>query len=670
MKSFIVNGMIDFSLVKADAIVEMADDVYNFSLADIDRVLTVNEIPTIENFLDPLDQSDNLIEQIMSPIEHINSVHDSEEFREPYARVQELSSAYYSKVSFNKGLYDRFVLLRDNQDLSPPVLKAVNDVIESFERSGIDLPKEEQEKLVAIQMEQSQLLMKFSQNILDATDGWFKHITNEEELAGLPELLMSSLRQNAEEKELDGFVITLNPSCTSEVMKYAENEKLRKEIYFETSTRASDIGANAGTWDNADVITKIIENKFKSAKILGCNNPAELSVARKMTKDTKVVTEFLENLRITSIESAREEFIDVQEYAEVLGHKELNVWDYSYYTRRMKEEKFDINNELIKQYFPLSSSLEQLFELTNTLYGITFKRNESVNVWNDTVEYYDIYDSNDEKIAGIYFDFYARSKKRGGAWMNNFTTRMYVDGKIQNPLALVVCNFSSPTDTTPTLLNHHDLETLFHEVGHALHHTLTKVTVAGVSGIAGVEWDAVELPSQIMENWCWNKESLKLISSHYETGESLPDVLIDKMINAKNFCSALSLLRQLEFSIFDFELHMNFGDNNSIQDIAKEVQEKTVVYDLPEFCRFPNTFSHIFGGGYGAGYYSYLWARALSDDAFSKFEENGIFDRKTGLEFKENILEVGGSRTAMESFVAFRGREPKIDALLKNRGIA
>ncbi|MGZ8224292.1 MAG: M3 family metallopeptidase, partial [Methylobacter sp.] len=454
---------------------------------------------------------------------------------------------------------------------------------------------------------------------------------------------------------------------------YADDRNLRREHYKAFSTRASDQGPHAGQWDNSSIMEQILALRHEKARLLGFNNYAELSLATKMAETTDDVTRFLEGLADRSWRQARKDLVELRECAsKQYGIHDLQSWDMAYTSEKMRQHFYQLSQEEVKAYFPITRVLPGLFAVVEKLYGLKISEITDFDRWHPDVRFFRIHDKNDQLRGQFYTDLYARPKKRGGAWMDDCVGRKKTDGGIQIPVAYLTCNFTPPTGDDPALLTHDEVITLFHEFGHGLHHMLTQVDYLGVSGISGVEWDAVELPSQFMENWCWEEGALGLISGHYQTGEKLPDALFNKMLAAKNFQAGMIMVRQLEFSLFDFRIHRDYdpGKGGRIYEILDQVRAQVAVVKPPKFNRFAHSFSHIFAGGYAAGYYSYKWAEVLSSDAFSLFEENGIFDPETGHAFLTNILEQGGSQEAMQLFKNFRGREPEIDALLRHTGIA
>ena len=535
------------------------------------------------------------------------------------------------------------------------------------------LPAAEKTRFKAIMQELSNLNAKFEENLLDATNTWYKQITDVSELAGLPPTALGLMAQTARQRELDGWVVTLEFPSYIPIITYADNSDLRREMYEAYVTRASDAGPHAGQWDNTPVMGRILALRHESARLLGFNNYAEYSIAPKMADSTEQVLTFLSDLAQRSLAMARNELEELRDFArEQHGVNELEAWDVGYYSEELRLHRFALSKEDLKPYFPEARVVAGMFQAVRRLYGLEIREVKEVDVWHPSVRFFEIVDERGDLRGQFYLDLYARPNKRGGAWMDECITRKRGAAGVQIPVAYLTCNFSPPLGDDPALFTHEEVLTLFHEFGHGLHHMLTKVDYPSVAGIAGVPWDAVELPSQFMENWCWHREALDLIASHYRTGAPLPEELFQKMLAAKNFQSGMQMVRQLEFSLFDFRLHLEYDPNKGprVYEILDEVREQVAVMKPPSFNRFPHSFSHIFAGGYAAGYYSYKWAEVLSSDAFAAFEENGIFDRDTGLRFLSTVLEQGGSREPMELFVEFRGREPTIDALLRHSGIA
>ncbi|NDV91763.1 oligopeptidase A [Alteromonas sp. 345S023] len=621
-----------------------------------------------------LEEVDDRLSKIFSPVSHMNSVVSSDALREAHDACLPLLSEYGTWVGQHHGLYQAYETLKassEYEELDEQSRKVIDNAVRDFTLSGVALPADKKQRFAEIQAKLSELSSTFSNNVMDATMGWTKHITNEEDLAGMPDSAKEAAAQAAHQKDLQGWLFTLDIPSYLPVMLYADNRELREEMYRAYATKASEQGPNGGKWDNTDVIQEILALRTELAHLLGFEHYAQRSLATKMAESTDQVESFLQDLAAKSKPQAEKELQEVRDYAEQTHRvTDLQAWDLPYYSEKLKQEKYTISDEMLRPYFPEEKVLSGLFEVVHRLYGLKIIEQPGVDTWHEDVRYFTITDSADAMRGSFYLDLYARAKKRGGAWMDECRVRRKTaSGDVQLPVAYLTCNFNGPVGDKPALFTHDEVVTLFHEFGHGLHHMLTKMSVAGVSGINGVPWDAVELPSQFLENWCWEEDALNFISGHYETGEPLPADLLERMLAARDFQSAMQMVRQLEFSLFDFTLHSKDGANVNVQQVLDDVRSEVAVVIPPSFNRFQNSFGHIFAGGYAAGYYSYKWAEVLSADAYSKFEEDGIFNRDTGKAFLENILEMGGSREPMDLFIAFRGREPQVDALLRHSGI-
>ncbi|MDO6475884.1 oligopeptidase A [Alteromonas sp. 1_MG-2023] len=668
-----VDGLPLFSGIVPQDIKPAIEKAIEHCKATIDEVVESNDL-SYANVVAKIEEADDRLGKMWSPVSHMNSVVSSDELREAHDACLPLLSEYGTWVGQHEGLFNAYKSLKESDEftgLDEQRKKLIDNTIRDFTLSGVALPPEEKKRFAAIQARLSELSSTFSNNVMDATMGWSKHVTDKSELAGLPESALAAAEQAAHQKDLQGWLFTLDIPSYLPVMMYADNAALREEMYRAYTTRASEQGPNGGQWDNTAIIQETLSLRTEIAKLLGFSSYAERSLATKMAQSTDQVTGFLEDLAAKSRPQAQEELEEVKAFAESgFGITSLNAWDLPYYSEKLKQEKYTISDEMLRPYFPEDKVLHGLFRVVHQLYGLTIVEQPGIDVWHDDVRYFTITDDADVMRGSFYLDLYARAKKRGGAWMDECRVRRYrEDGELQLPVAYLTCNFNGPVGGKPALFTHDEVVTLFHEFGHGIHHMLTKMSVAGVSGINGVPWDAVELPSQFLENWCWEEEALTFISGHYETGEPLPDELLDKMLAARDYHSAMQMVRQLEFSLFDFKIHQQDGANVDVQGVLDSVRGQVAVVTPPSFNRFQHSFGHIFAGGYAAGYYSYKWAEVLSADAFSKFEEDGIFNRDTGKAFLENILEMGGSKEPMELFVAFRGREPQVDALLRHSGI-
>lgn len=663
-----------FSQIKPDQIEAAIDQLLADSRETVERILQELSVPSWDSLVAPLEEMNDRLAKAWSPVSHMNSVVNSDELRDAYNACLPKLSQYWTEMGQHQGLYQAFNQLAESEQfaqLSEAQQKVVNNTLRDFRLSGIALNPEEQQRYAELQQKLSELTTKFSENVMDASDDWSKLLTSESDLAGLPPMALAAAKQMAAAKEQEGWLVTLDFPSYLATITYADDRELRKEIYTAFSTRASDQGPGEGKWDNTDVISQLLELRLELAQLLGFGNYAEYSLATKMAENTDQVVQFLNDLAEKSLPVAKQDFEQLCEFAKAeFGAEDLQAWDLAYYGEKLKQAKYSISEEQIRPYFPLPKVLEGLFAVTGKLFDIEMREVDEFDRWHDDARLFEI-SRNGEVIARFFMDLYAREKKRGGAWMDDCRVRRRLDdGSLQLPVAYLVCNFSSPVGDDPALLNHNEVTTLFHEFGHGLHHMLTQIETADVSGINGVAWDAVELPSQFLENWCYEPEALALISGHYQTGETLPQELLDKMLAARNFQSGMMMVRQLEFSLFDFLLHRDYQPGETVvQEVLNKVRSQVAVITPPAFNRFQHSFSHIFAGGYSAGYYSYKWAEVLSADAFSRFEEDGIFNTDTGADFRKNILEMGGSREPMELFVAFRGREPQVDALLRHSGI-
>ncbi|MEH6387834.1 oligopeptidase A [Pseudomonas profundi] len=663
-----------FSAIKAEHVKPAIEQILADNRKQLHALLATNPTEwTWSDLIEPLDDLGDRLSSAWSPVGHLNSVMNSPEIRDAYNSCLPLLSEYFTELGQNQPLFEAYTQLAESDGFAK--LDAAQQIIiehtlRDFRLSGIALPPEQQKRYGEMQMRLSELQSKFSNQLMDATQGWTKHITDAAELEGLTESAMAQARQAAEERELDGWLITLEFPSYFAVMTHADNRALREEVYTAYSTRASDQGPNAGDNDNGPLIEEILALRQELAELLGYANYAELSLATKMAESTDQVLGFLRDLAKRSKPAAEADLQALRDYAAEQGCKDLQAWDLGYYGEKLRQHRYAISQEALRPYFPVNKVLDGMFAVAGRLYGVDMREVEDFDRWHPDARLFEIVEDG-EVIGRFFLDLYARSNKRGGAWMDGARDRRLLPGDaIQRPVAYLVCNFTPPVaGDKPALLTHDEVTTLFHEFGHGLHHLLTRVDYASASGINGVAWDAVELPSQFMENWCWEPEGLELISGHYETGEPLPQDLLEKMLAARNFQSGMGMLRQIEFSLFDFELHARREPGRSVQQVLDAVRDETSVLRPPAFNRFQNGFAHIFAGGYAAGYYSYKWAEVLSADAFSRFEEEGIFNRETGRDFREAILAQGGSREPMALFVAFRGREPSIDALLRHSGL-
>ncbi|UVE17867.1 oligopeptidase A [Pseudomonas sp. LS44] len=663
-----------YSAIRAEHVETAVDAILADSRAAVAALLAEQPgAPSWASLIQPLDELGARLGRAWSPVSHLNAVCNSAELREAYEACLPKLSEYWTELGQNKALFDAYQALAKSpaaEGFEVAQTTILEHALRDFRLSGIDLPLAEQQRYGEIQMKLSELASRFSNQLLDATQAWTKHINNEAALAGLTDSAKAQMAQAATAKGQDGWLISLEFPSYYAVMTYADDRALREEVYTAYCTRASEQGPNAGQHDNGPVMAEILDLRQELARLLGFANFSELSLASKMADSTEQVLSFLHDLALRSKPFAVQDLAELQAFAAEQGCSDLQSWDVGYYSEKLREQRYSISQEILRAYFPIDKVLTGLFAIVEKLYGIQIEELTGFDSWHPDVRLFQISEQG-AHVGRFFFDLYARANKRGGAWMDGARDkRRAADGSLISPVANLVCNFTPAVGGKPALLTHDEVTTLFHEFGHGLHHLLTRVEHAGASGINGVAWDAVELPSQFMENWCWEPEGLALISGHYESGEPLPQDLLDKMLAAKNFQSGLMMVRQLEFSLFDFELHASHGDGRSVLEVLEGIRAEVSVMRPPAFNRFANSFAHIFAGGYAAGYYSYKWAEVLSADAFSKFEEDGVFNGATGRAFREAILARGGSQEPMVLFVDFRGREPSIDALLRHLGLS
>ncbi len=671
-----------FSAIKAEHVEPAVRQLIDEGRAHLQQLLA-KKPASWDELVAPIEADGDQLEQAWSPVSHLNSVANSEALRQAYNASIGLLTDYATEFSQNEALYQAYQRLADGPEyakLSQAQRQTLDNALRDFRLGGVALNTADKKRYGEIQKRLSELSTQFSNNLLDATQAWYKQFDSAEALAGLPESALAQAAQAATQKGLSGYVITLDFPSYYAVIMYADKRELREEIYRAYTTRASAQGtkadgSSAAEWDNSAIIAETLALRHELAQLLGFANYAERSLATKMAESPAQVLEFLNQLASKSKPYAERDLAELRAFAAAQGCADLQAWDTTYYSEKLRVAKYAISQEELRPYFPAEKVIAGMFEVVERLFGIQVQQVTEFDTYHPDVRFFEIFKAGpgnkSEKIASFYLDAFARDKKKGGAWMADCRVRRKTEQGIQLPVAFLTCNFTPPVGDKPSLLTHDEVTTLFHEFGHGLHHMLTQIDVAAVSGINGVAWDAVELPSQFMENWCWEPEAIPLISGHYLTGESLPQELLDKMLAAKNFQAGLQMLRQLEFALFDFRLHAEYNPANpqTAQQVLQQVRAQVAVMLPPAFNRFENSFSHIFAGGYAAGYYSYKWAEVLSADAYSRFEEEGIFNRATGESFLAEILEQGGSRAPMELFKSFRGREPQIDALLRHSGI-
>lgn len=662
-----------FSTIKPERIVAELNDLLARNRREIDELTRQEGTLTWENFIEPLEEIGDRLNRFFSPIGHLHGVADSEALRGAYNEAIPLLSAYASELAQNDALFSAYTRLHESAGYAtyPDARKkVVENALRDFRLGGIALDEDERERFRAITQELAQLTTRFGENVLDATQSWRKDVSSRDALPGLPDSALALARQTAAKAGIDGYRLTLDYPCYMPVMTYCDNRELRQELYAAYVTRASDQGPDAGRYDNSDNIERILALRHELANCLGFDNYAEYSLETKMAPSVHEVVAFLEQLAEQSRPAALRDFAELQSFAKSeLGIDPLEAWDVAWCSEKLRQHSFAFSQEELRPYFPVDRVVSGLFETIRRLFDVQVSELDGVDRWHRDVRVYRISDAAGELRGLFYLDLYAREQKRGGAWMDECIIRRVRDRVVQTPVAYLTCNFTPPVDGNTSLLTHDEVLTLFHEFGHGLHHMLTRVDEAAVSGINGVPWDGVELPSQFLENWCWEREALELIAGHFETGERIPDELIERMYAAKNFQAGLQMVRQIEFSLFDIRIHAEYHPGMSVQGLLDDVRARVAVIIPPPFNRFQHGFSHIFAGGYAAGYYSYKWAEVLSADAFSRFESEGVFNRETGLDFLSCILERGGAEDTLELFKRFRGREPEIEPLLRHAGL-
>ena len=670
-------GLPKFNEVKPEHVSPAIDSLIAGGRVLIETLATQIEAPNWQNFAFKLEDHSEKLGRTWSQVGHMNSVVNSPELREAYNDNLAKLTDFGSDVAQDGRLYAKYRAIQISNEfvkLTPTQQTIINHEVRDFKLGGAELAADEKVRFKAISEESSKLAAKFEENVLDTTNEYALFIDNVTELTGVPEDVLQAAKDAATADSKTGYKITLHFPSYMPVLQYADNRNLRETLYRAYATRASEFGKVE--FDNTPIITQLLKLRHEEAQLLGFNNFAELSLATKMADTPKQVVEFLETLANRAKPYAAQDMLELVAYAKALGIDDLQAWDVSYVSEKLREDKYAFSDQEVKQYFPEEKVLQGLFKVVETIFGV-FVKKTSAPTWHADAHFYEItrHDakSGAEVLVGqFYLDLYARNNKRGGAWMDEAISRRVVDGKLTTPVAFLTCNFSGPVGGKPALFTHDEVITMFHEFGHGLHHMLTQVDDYGVSGIKGVEWDAVELPSQFMENFCWEWDVLRHMTQHADTGAQLPRELFDKMVAAKNFQAGMQTVRQIEFSLFDIRLHSDFDVNGAKTplDLIEEIRDEVAVVRPPKWNRFPNNFSHIFAGGYAAGYYSYKWAEVLSADAYSLFEENGVLCEKIGQKFWREILSQGGSRPAMESFIAFRGREPSTDALLRHNGMS
>jgi oligopeptidase A len=688
-----MNALLDFSTLPrfANFSTELVKPAVTQLIAEAEavvaRVSRAENTATWENVVAPIDDATEKLGRAWGVVGHLNAVVNSPALRDAYNGMLPVITQFWSELAQNEALFDKYKQIRASADtfaskrppngefvdLTAAQNKSLDNEIRDFRLGGAELSADAKLRFQALQEELSVLMSRFNDNVLDATNAYAHFVMDEAQLAGLPEDVIVAARAAAETDGQAGWKFTLQAPSYMPVMQYAAFHPLRETLYRAYVTRASELGVAAGgkpEWDNSDVIKRILQLRAESAALLGYQNFAEVSLAAKMAESPQQVIVFLNEMAAKARPFAERDWLELNTFArEKLNMADVNAWDVGFVSEKLRQQRYAFSDNDVKQYFPESSVIAGLFRVVESLYGVTMTR-ANAEVWHPDVQFYDVRGPSGALIGQFYFDLYARENKRGGAWMDDAINRRKQHDHIQHPVAYMTCNFPAPVADKPALFTHDDVITLFHEFGHGLHHLLTEVDELGVSGINGVEWDAVELPSQFMENFCWEWNVLQHMTAHVDTGEPLPRALFDKMIAAKNFQAGMQTMRQLEFALFDMYAHTDFDiDAEPLSALVARVRATAAVVRYPAFNRMPHAFSHVFGGGYAAGYYSYKWAEVLSADAYAAFEEAGVLNAQVGAKFRREVLARGGSRPAMESFIAFRGRKPEIEHLLRHNGM-
>jgi len=657
-----------FDEISPDDVLPAIEQLIANNRKQLDTLLEANSSPSFESLVVPIELMEHELGRVWSPVTHLQSVLGSQDWRDAYNKALPLLTEHGTELSQDTRLQRAYADVGQSlaADASESHRSAVDHALRDFHLAGVDLPEKDKNRFKAIMQKLAAIQASFEHKVQDAADAWSLHVTNSDELAGVPKQTVDRAADDAAEKQLDGWLLSLDMPTYNAIMTHAHDRQLREKMYRAWSTRGSDQGESPN-WDNSDNIASILALRHEAANLVGFQNYADYSLATKMASSTAEVLAFLRELAARSRTAAEQELSGLQDFAGM----ELAPWDITFWLEKFKQARFCVSNEELRQYFPANTVIDGLFALAARLYGVKLVEQTDVAVWHDEARYFAVTNATGDLIGGFYMDIFARSGKRNGAWIDECISRQQLNGETALPVGYLVCNFPPRDDTGLSLLTHDDVVTLFHEFGHMLHHLLTRIDIPSIAGINGVPWDVVELPSQFMENFAWRYEVLSKCSAHPDSGEPLPRELFDKLEQSRNAGAGLAMMRQLELGLFDFRLHAEYdpGDAVPVLTVLADVRSEVCLLTHPEYNRLPHAFSHIFAGGYAAGYYSYKWAEVLAADAFSAFEEAGIFDAATAQRFRSEILEVGGSRDIMDAYVAFRGRKPTIDALLRQNGI-
>ena len=666
------SGLPRFQAIRPEHVGPAVDELVAQGQATIERLAAQESAPTWESFVQPLDDANERLGRAWSQVSYLNAVMNTPELRAAYNEALPRVTQFFASQGQDQRLHAGFKSLRGSagfEGLTRARRRYIDNQLRDFRLGGAELPPPEKARFLAIQEELAKLAARFQDNVLDSTNAFGLYVTDEHELSGIPADVIQAAREAAQRDGQAGAKLTLHMPCYLPVMQYADHHGLRERMYRAFTTRASELGKPE--WDNGGNITRIMQLRAEVARLLGYRTYAEVSLATKMAGSPSEVLAFLADLAGRARPFAERDMAELREFARIeLNMAEVRAWDAAYVGEKLRQRRYAFSDQEVKQYFPENEVLAGMFRVVETLYGVRI-RPATAQTWHPAVRFFEIVDAGEHRIGQFYLDLYAREGKRGGAWMDDAVNRRRIGERVQTPVAFLTCNFSAPVGGKPALFTHSEVNTLFHEFGHGLHQLLTQVEELGVSGINGVEWDAVELPSQFMENFCWEWDVVAPMTRHVDTGSPIPRELFDKMHRAKNFQSGMQFVRQLEFALFDMRLHEGPvpASTAEVMKVLDDVRAQVAVYPVPEYNRFPDQFSHVFAGGYAAGYYSYKWAEVLSSDAYGAFEEAGVLNPEVGARFRREVLAAGGSRPALESFVAFRGRKPQIDALLRHNGM-
>lgn len=663
-------GLPDFSQIRPNHVEPALDATLAANRAELERILEADTVPDFATAIVPIESMHERLHRIWSPVSHLQMVANSDALREVYNACLPKLSRYSTEMGQNERLYQLYkqVAERLDEHSDPAQRSLVQHALRDFMLAGVDLPRDKKARYMQVMEELSGLQAKFEHNVLDSMAAWEHHEVSEHRLSGIPPTVVAAARTCAEEHNKDGWVLQLDQPTYVAVITHADDERLRRDFYEAWVTRASDQGPTAGQHDNTRVMEDIMALRHEAARLVGFDNFAAYALASRMAASVDEVSDFLQHLAAVSRPAAEQELEELQAWA----GRSLHAWDIAYFSEKLRLQRFSISDTELRPYFPLPRVMAGLFEVMQKLYGLRAQERHGIDTWQPEVQYYALINDAGDEIGGFFMDMFARRNKRSGAWMDECMLRSELRGDVQLPVAHLVCNLTKPANGQPAQLSHDEIVTLFHEFGHTLHHLLTQVGYPSVSGINGVPWDAVELPSQFMENFAWDRDVVRGMSQHVETGATLPEDLLEKLESSRSFQAGLQMVRQIEFALFDWRLHAEYDPARGprVREILREVRERVAVIDAPAFSRIANSFTHVFGGGYAAGYYSYKWAEVLAADAFAAFEENGTWNREVADSFRQKILEIGGTRDIAEAFREFRGRSPRIEPLLAQAGIS